>query len=138
MNISSTGLSAQRFRMNIIAENLANVESTRTAQGGPYRRKEVLFASADAVNWMTVAEPAPLESGGTFVVGVTEDQTPVRLVYNPGHPDANSEGYVAMPNVNVVMEMVDIISATRAYEANVAAISAAKSMAIKALEIGKV
>jgi flagellar basal-body rod protein FlgC len=123
-DISASGLTAERLRMNVIASNIANAETTRTASGGPYRRKEVVFE--------------PLESGGVKVSAVTEDQTtPTRQVYEPGHPDANSEGWVEYPNVVLVNEMVDLLAATRAYEANVTAINATKSMMSSALNIGR-
>ena len=136
MDVSASGLSAQRQRMNLIAENLANAETTRTPAGGPYRRKEILLSAqgpspfGDVLGRLTSA-------GGVEVVGVQESQAPARRVYNPTHPDADPQGFVAMPNINPVVEMVDLLAATRAYEANVTAIQAAKSMAQKALEIGR-
>jgi flagellar basal-body rod protein FlgC len=136
MDISASGLSAQRQRMNVIAENLANAETTRTPGGGPYRRKEILFSAQG---------PAPFgdllgrltSGGGVAVLGVQESQAPARRVYNPTHPDADAQGFVAMPNISPIVEMVDLLAATRAYEANVTAVQAAKSMAQKALEIGR-
>ena len=130
LSISSSGLEAQRVRMNIIASNLANVQSTRTPEGGPYRRKDVVFA--EVLDNM-------LEKGasGVKVSKVVEDRRPFQVVYDPQHPDANDEGYVQLPNVNLLEEMVNMMSASRSYEANVTAINAAKGMAQKALEIGR-
>jgi len=124
MDISASGLTAQRTRLDVIAENIANAETTRTAKGGAYQRLQ------------TVLE-AGAEDGGVTVRAVTPDTRPTNLVYNPGHPDANANGYVEMPNVNPVEEMVDMVSASRAYEANVTALNASKAMTKKALEIGR-
>ncbi len=139
MNISSSALSAQRTRMNLISSNLANANTTRTPEGGPYKRKDAVFAAtplegsfAQTLDGATAQHARKVE-----VMEIVEDKNPPRLQYDPGHPDANPQGYVAMPNVNVVEEMADMISATRSYEANVTAVQAAKSMAMKALEIGK-
>lgn len=131
-DISASGIFAQRVRMDIIANNIANAESTRTADGEPYRRQTVSFRALyeDAAGRQVV--PA-----GVCVDGIFEDPTDYRLVYDPGHPDADASGYVKMPNVNVVEEMVDMVSATRAYEANVAALNAAKSMISTAIELGR-
>lgn len=130
-DISASALSAQRLRMDTIANNLANVNTTRTEDGGPYRRHMAIFAERRP--WQSGA----LGTGGVRVQGIVEDTDPPRRVYDPGHPDADADGYVLMPNVNVVTEMVDMISASRAYEANIAALNAAKAMATKALEIGR-
>ncbi len=130
---SASGLTAERLRMDTIANNLANANTTRTANGEPYRRQFVLFSAID--NGRSAAGVQPGQ--GVQVVAIGEDQNPPRLMFDPQHPDANGEGYVAMPNVHVVKEMVDLISATRSYEANITAINAAKSMAQKALEIGR-
>jgi flagellar basal-body rod protein FlgC len=141
LSISGSGLSAERLRMDVTAENLANAQSTRTATGGPYRRKEVVleqsgggFAGAldQAVAARQEAQGAPR---GVQVAGVVEDQTPNRLVYDPSHPDANAQGYVSMPNVNPVTEMVDLISASRSYEANVTAMQTSKQMFTKTLDL---
>jgi len=128
IDISASGLSAQRKRLDAVAENIANAETTRTERGGPYRRKQVVFE-----------EMASRELGqqGVTVREVSEDARPPRMVYRPGHPDADANGYVAMPNVSLVEEMVDMISATRSYEANATALNATKAMARKALELGK-
>jgi flagellar basal-body rod protein FlgC len=122
IDVSASALSAQRQRMDIIAQNIANAETTRTPQGGPYRRQQVVFTLD--------------EQGGVEVTQVVEDPRPPRLVYQPGHPDADAAGYVALPNVNLVEEMVDMISAMRSYEANVTAVNAAKTLAERALDLG--
>ena len=128
IDISASGLFAQRMRLDAIANNIANANTTRTDRGGPYRKMEVVFrAKADSSGNMS----------GVDVEDVIESSDPPKMVYEPSHPDADSDGMVAMPNINIVEEMVDMISATRAYEANVQAIQAAKSMAMKALEIGR-
>jgi len=119
--------------MDTIANNLANVNTTRTARGGPYRRQMVVFEERLA---QAMGRGRP-QGAGVRVSRIVEDDDPPRLEYNPNHPDANEQGYVELPNINVVTEMVDMISASRAYEANLAALNAAKAMALKALEIGK-
>lgn len=140
MKISGSALKAQRARLNISAMNLANANTTRTIEGGPYRAKSVVFAAR------------PLEPEHTFqesltsatdklrkveVVKVVEDQTPFKEIYDPNHPDADENGIVQMPNVNEVEQMVDIMEARRAYEANVTALEAVKSMALRALDISR-
>jgi flagellar basal-body rod protein FlgC len=140
MDISSSALTAERTRMNTISSNLANANSTRTAEGGPYKRKDTVFASTPTApgSFKSALQGASQKvSMGVEVVQIVEDQNPPRMQYDPSHPDANPEGYVAYPNVNVVEEMADMIAATRAYEANVTAVQAAKSMAMKTLEIGR-
>ncbi len=136
MEISATALAAQRVRMNLIAENLANAEVTRTPAGGPYRRKGVVLGArqTSAFEGLLNANVTP---GGVEVVNIVESQAPPTLVYNPAHPDADAKGYVAMPTINPMMEMVDLVSASRAYEANVSAIQIAKNMMAKTLEIGR-
>lgn len=134
---SASGLTAERFRLDLIASNLANAESTRTENGGPYRRRVALFAPNEArYSFRDILSKT--HSGmpqGVKVYGIREDTSPLRRVYSPGHPDADEEGYVTYPNVDVVTEMVDMMAATRAYEANVTAIEAAKTMAQRALEL---
>lgn len=125
LRISATGLLAQKFRMNIIAQNLANVNTTR------YRRKDVVFAAFKGFHPFLRS----VKAEGVGVLGVIEDRSGYKLVYDPHHPDANSKGYVEMPNIDPVVEMVNMITASRAYEANLVAISVAKSMALKAVEI---
>jgi len=140
LNISATALTAQRFRMDVISENLANAEVTRTADGTPYRRRNVVLgARENAISFSDTLNQtrATLNGGGVRVAAVTESQEPFKLVYDPSHPDANEEGYVNMPNVDTVTEMVDLMAASRSYEANVTAFNTTKSMALKALEIGK-
>ncbi len=141
-NISASALTAQRLRMDTIAQNIANVNTTRTTEGTPYRRKTVTFQEkeADIPFSQYLSEQSRgryLAGGGVRVTGIVEDPTPFKEVYEPGHPDADENGIVRMPNVEVVTEMVNMISATRAYEANVTALNASKSMAVKALEIGR-
>jgi flagellar basal-body rod protein FlgC len=141
LDISATALSAERLRMDVTAENLANAQSTRNAAGtGPYRRKEVVLESTDggfagALAAARGSGSGSSSAGGVRVAGIVEDQTPSRLVYDPGHPDANAQGYVAMPNVNPVTEMVDLIGASRSYEANVTAMQTAKQMFTKTLDL---
>src|ERR1039458_7571897 len=139
--ISASALTAERLRMDVISNNIANANTTRTIEGGPYIRQRVVFAPRfDAtpafapLQAMMTPEGLPV---GVRVTGIQKDPAPPRMVFDPGHPDANAEGYVAYPNVNPVNEMVDMISATRAYEANITAFNATKSMAIQALGIGK-
>jgi flagellar basal-body rod protein FlgC len=139
INASGSALTAERLRMDVTAENLANAQSTRGADGQPYRRKEVVLQqSGDGFGRMlgaAMGQGASGTPGGVEVAAIVEDQSDARLVYDPAHPDANAEGYVAMPNVNPVTEMVDLISASRGYEANVTAIQTAKSMFAKTLDI---
>lgn len=159
LSISASGLRAQRIRQNIISSNLANAETTRTKEGGPYKRqvavlkedpldpeKRFVFGPDKMQGYTTkenhIAIPNPgLPMGkdqvgsGVEVVAIEQDQSPPRLVYDPSHPDADPQGYVAMPNINVVQEMTDMITATRSYEASVTAMNSTKSMLMKALEI---
>lgn len=146
MQISASGLHAQRMRMNLLATNLANANSTRTPEGGPYRRKDVVFQPVGIDRLSNAGSPfnkASFESEfdrqlkGVQVSEVVRDQRPPRLVYDPNHPDANKDGYVAMPNINPISEMVSLMNATRSYEAGVTAINAAKDMVNKALSIGR-
>lgn len=139
MRISASGLTAERLRMDTIANNLANANTTRSVEGGPYRRQVPVFAPILDQSMHGAANPMQNRTPGqgVQVVGVISDPSPPRMVYDPEHPDANGDGYVEMPNVHVVKEMVDLITATRAYEANVVALNSAKSMAQRALEIGR-
>ncbi len=139
LHTSSTGLSAQRLRMNLISSNLANISTTRTPEGGPYRRKEAVFTAVPAESSFrkTLAMARTGQVAEVKVAGIVEDPVPFKTKYDPHHPDADGQGYVQVPNINVMEEMVNMISATRSYEANVTAIKAAKSMALKALEIGR-
>ncbi len=139
-SISASALTLQRLRMDVIAQNIANAGTTRTATGGPYRRRLVV---AQEVNGMTSFSSQLLKSrgklteAGVIASRITEDSSPFKLIYDPGHPDADELGYVAMPNVDTVREMTDMISATRSFEANITAFNASKNMAMKALEIGR-
>lgn len=137
LHISSTGLAAQRTRMNIISMNLANADTTRTEKGGPYRRKFVVMESAPVKDFDAILADQSKSVSGVQVTGIVEDKTPFRQVYNPSHPDANDSGFVEMPNINLITEMTNMMIARRSYEANITAINAAKGMALKALEIGK-
>jgi len=138
-SVSASGMEAQRFRMNIIASNLANVETTRTESGGAYRRKDIVFAAQGEGGFGSFLKDAMdgEASVGVKVAGVVEDARPLKHVYEPTHPDANTEGYVAFPNINVAEEMVNMIAASRSYEANVSAFKATREMALKALELGQ-
>ena len=141
IDISGSGLSAERLRMDVTAENLANAQTTQGADGQPYRRKEVVLRQAGGDFEGALTSAMGTEAGsatparGVEVVAIAEDQAPNRLVYDPGHPDANADGYVSMPNVDPVTEMVDLIAASRAYEANVTAMQTAKSMFTKTLDL---
>jgi flagellar basal-body rod protein FlgC len=139
LNTSSAALSAQRLRMNLISGNLANVGTTRTQQGGPYRRKEAVFAAQPVEQSFKriLADRRNNSLSTVQVAAVIEDRNPPVMKYDPQHPDADEKGYVAMPNINLMEEMVNMISATRSYEANVTALQAAKDMALNALEIGR-
>jgi flagellar basal-body rod protein FlgC len=138
---ASSALTAERLRMDVTAENLANAQTTRGADGQPYRRKEVVLEQRGQTFGAMLTSALGVRGSGTSTVqgvqvaAIVEDPTPNRLVYDPGHPDANAQGYVEMPNVNAVTEMVDLISAQRGYEANVTAIQTAKSMFSKTLDI---
>lgn len=139
MNISATGMTAQRFRTDVIAQNIANVNTTRTEEGGAYRRKTVVFSEKSNPSFGSVLQGAMgTSSGGVKITSVTEDNsTAMKLVYDPSHPDANEEGYVEYPNVDSVTEMTNLIDASRSYEANVTAFNATKQMALKGIEVGK-
>ncbi|MBI5575976.1 MAG: flagellar basal body rod protein FlgC [Deltaproteobacteria bacterium] len=130
LKISGSALEAQRRRMNVIASNLANAESTRTEEGGPYKRQDVVFASESVGS-------DPLELKGVKVADVVPDGKPPKTIYEPGHPDADKEGFVAMPNINPIEEMANMMMAFRAYEASVATFNTAKSMMLKTLELGR-
>ena len=144
MDISASGMSAERIRLDVAAENIANVDTTRTADGGPYRRKEVALESYGDSSFGSVLRKtaaggqakASSNKAGVRVSAIVADNSESKRVYNPDHPDAGEDGYVEMPNVDVVKETVDGMSATRSYEANVTALNAIKTMMQKALEIG--
>jgi len=139
MNTSSSALTAERTRMNLISSNLANVNTTRTPEGGPYKRKDAVFAATPVTDSFgrALVGAAGRQLRQVMVEEIVEDRSQPRMQYDPGHPDADPQGYVAMPNVNVVEEMADMITATRVYEANVMSAQAAKNMALKTLEISK-
>lgn len=139
-DISASGLTAERFRMDVIANNIANAETTRTEEGGPYKRQSPVFAPIPARFEIPLRKSdftSREVGGGVRVLGLKDDKLPPKMVYDPSHPDANKEGYVAYPNVDVVREMVDMITASRAYEANVTALNISKNMVSKSLSIGK-
>ena len=142
-DISASGMSAQRMRMDIAAENITNIDTTRTEGGGAYRRKNIIFESYSAGSFQEAMRSAMKGNGfssrhaGVRVAGIVEDDREMKQVYNPNHPDADENGFVTMPNVDLLKETVDSMSATRSYEANVTALNAMKLMAQKALDIGK-
>jgi flagellar basal-body rod protein FlgC len=131
-DVAGSAMSAQSQRMNVTASNLANADSVSGPDGQPYRAKQVVFAVAGGDQ-----QDPSAAVGGVQVAGVVEDQSPLKMVYDPKHPLANSAGYVAMPNVNVVEEMVNMISASRSYQANVEVLNTAKTMMLKTLTIGQ-
>ena len=134
LDISASGLSSQRTRMNVIASNIANLNVTRTPEGGPYRRKDVVFQTTKMPSFASQLDSAIIAEG----VEVTEiygDTAPFIQKYEPNHPDADGDGFVAYPNVNVVEEMTNLVSASRSFEANVMIVQATKDMALKALQI---
>jgi flagellar basal-body rod protein FlgC len=138
IDASGSGLSAERLRMDVTSENLANAQTTRGADGQPYRRKEVVLQQAGNTptsGFSGVLGAAMSGAKGVQVAGIVADPTPLKKVYDPGHPDADAQGYVTMPNVNSVTEMVDLISASRAYEADVTAMQTAKTMFSRTLDI---
>lgn len=139
LNISGSGLTAQKLRMDVISQNIANAEVTRTETGSPYRRKMVVLSSIDGSGSFRDAleQATKVKTSGVQVQSVIEDQSALVPVYNPSHPDADEEGYVMLPNVNTAQEMIDMLGASRAYEANVTAFNATKAMVLKALEIGR-
>ena len=141
-DISASGLTAERQRLDIAAENLSNTNTTRTESGGPYRRKVVVLQEVPSTSFRTkfnslLNRSASAAKGGVKVTEIIEDQRDLNPVYDPDHPDADENGYVMMPNVDPVKETIDGMSATRSYEANITAFNAIKLMAQKALEIGK-
>jgi flagellar basal-body rod protein FlgC len=144
MNTSASALTAQRLRMDVASSNMANANTTRATlnengEWDPYRRKMVVFQEGNNRfgNFLHKAVNESTKAGGVRVSEIVEDEEPFKLVYNPNHPDSNQEGYVQVPNVDPLKEMVDLMSATRSYEANVTSVNASKSMLMKALEIGR-
>jgi flagellar basal-body rod protein FlgC len=128
LQVSASALEAQKKRMNIIASNMANANSTRTEEGGPYKRKDVVFSSL-------LMENSPDHMEGVQVSDIATDNTPPKTVYDPGHPDADQNGFVAMPNINIIEEMTNMMMALRAYEASVSAFNISKTMFMKTLEL---
>lgn len=139
INISATGLSAERLRMDVISNNIANVNTTRTEDGGPFRRQMVIFQSIDEQKKLPMSKQPqePSAGRGVRVKSIMEDMSPFKMEYDPEHPDADADGYVRKPNVTIVHEMVDMITCTRAYEANVTCINSAKDITSAALSISK-
>jgi flagellar basal-body rod protein FlgC len=127
LNVSATGMTASQLWMDVVSSNLANADSTKSADGGPYRRKEIVLSEASPSFGEVL--------GGVQVDGIVDDPSPPKMVYDPGNPEANKQGYVAMPNVNPVTEMVDLIAASRGYESNVTAMNAAKQMFSKTFDV---
>jgi flagellar basal-body rod protein FlgC len=138
MEVTASGLNAERSRMNTIASNLANAKTTRTAEGGPYKRLDPVFQAVPTSTKFEdlVGEKAAQATSSVKVQEIREDDSPPQMVFDPGHPDADPNGYVAMPNVNVVQEMVNMITASRAYESGVTVMQTVKGMARSALSIG--
>jgi flagellar basal-body rod protein FlgC len=134
LDISASALTAQRMRMDVISENIANADTTRTENGGPYRRRVVELAE-QPITFSAALKQAT--GGGVVVSQIVEDQSDFEYEYDPTNPDADANGYVAKPNVDTAEEIIDMMSATRSYEANVTALNATKSIAMKALEIGR-
>ena len=137
LKISSSALAAQRLRLNTISSNIANVETTRTPEGGPYKKREVIFRATDSIFDRQLQDSMRGQAEGVEVAGINVSNAPPKMVYDPSHPDADANGEVAMPNINLFEEMADMMTASRSYDANVTAIKAAKHMAMKALEIGR-
>lgn len=140
INVSASGLTAERLRMDIISQNVANANTTRTASGTPYRRKIPVFREqqADSFQQQLATASGKYSAGnGVEVVGVKEDKSDFKRIYDPSHPDSDKNGYVLMPNVDTVAEMINLISASRAYDANVTILNSTKTMAMRALDIGK-
>ncbi|RKX36871.1 MAG: flagellar basal body rod protein FlgC [Thermotogae bacterium] len=130
MTVSATGMTAQRLRLDVIASNIANSETTRTPEGTPYRRRISVFSEY-------LLKSGETRSSGVKVSRIAEDMSPFRVVYDPSHPDADENGYVQLPNVNVLREMIDLINAQRSYDANVSAFNTVKAMINSALQIGR-
>ncbi|RLJ04197.1 MAG: flagellar basal body rod protein FlgC [Candidatus Aenigmatarchaeota archaeon] len=134
LEISASGLYAQRRRMDVIAGNLANIETTHTKKGGPYRRKMVVMSPKPVEDFN---KALTIQAEGVKIDDIVEDKTPFRKAYNPSHPDADKNGYLLKPNVDLVVEVTNMLMARRAFEANISAIKSTKQMALKALEIGR-
>ncbi|OIP25319.1 flagellar basal body rod protein FlgC [bacterium CG2_30_54_10] len=138
IDVSASGLTAERLRMDVISNNIANVNTTRTEDGGPFRRQLCIFQARKPMASFPLMErrKPQVVGNGVRVTTIMSDQAPFKLIYDPNHPDADKDGYVRMPNINIVHEMVDMITATRAYEGNVSCINASKDLFNSALGIG--
>jgi len=136
LRISASGMLAERLRMEVISDNIANAETTRTPSGGPYVRKMVSFEE-NLTRFLDKDNKYKQRFNGVKVSSISKDPSPFKKVYDPNHPDADKDGYVLMPNVNILNEMIDLITASRAFEANVTAFNTSKQMMMKALEIGR-
>jgi flagellar basal-body rod protein FlgC len=142
LRISASGLLAQRLRLDVVSNNIANAQTTRTKEGGAYKRQDVVFEEVSPDSFSAhlaslTGKESGAVNGGVRVAGIVSDNQPGNKVYDPTHPDADASGYVTYPNVNPVVEMTNMISATRSYEANLAVVDAIKRMALKALDIGR-
>ena len=142
LKISASGLTAQRIRLDVISNNIANAQTTKTAEGGPYKRQDVVFTADESNSFSSslsssMNKNAELSSGGVKVSAIVTDNSEGSLVYDPTNPDANTNGYVEYPNVDPTVEMTNMLSATRSYEANLAIVDAIKTMASKALDIAR-
>lgn len=140
LDVSASGMSAQRMRMDLISQNIANANTTKTQDGTPYRRQTLVLGTNESVGfskYLSSSSRNTLGDGRVKIQGIKEDMSELKRVYEPDNPEADEDGYVTMPNVDIVTEMVDMISASRSYEANVTASTASKNMAMQALNIGK-
>jgi flagellar basal-body rod protein FlgC len=135
--ITASALTAQRMRMDIISNNVANSETTRTEEGGPYQRQQVVFEAGMVQEGVAPTNTNRYENAGVKVAEILADDSPGHRAYDPSHPDADEDGYVEYPNVNIATEMTDMLSATRSYEANITVFNALKTMVSKALDIGR-
>ena len=137
MKINASGLTLERLKMDIASTNIANVNTTRTEEGGPYRRKEVVFQESLLNARNNITDQMEKKSFGVKVTEIMEDDENFKIIYDPNHPDADEDGYVMMPNVNMVDEMISLIKTQRSYEANITALNTSKNILKKALEISK-
>ena len=140
LDVSASGMSAQRMRMDLISQNIANANTTKTQDGTPYRRQTLVLGTNETIGfskYLSSSSKTSLGDGRVKIQGIKEDMSELKRVYEPDNPEADEDGYVTMPNVDIVTEMVDMISASRSYEANVTASTASKNMAMQGLNIGK-
>ncbi|MBN2209351.1 MAG: flagellar basal body rod protein FlgC [Candidatus Coatesbacteria bacterium] len=139
LDVSSSGLTAQRMRLETISSNIANASTTRTPEGGPYARQDIVFKTADVTSKFGDVFSALTDDGlrGVQVSEILEDTKPPQLRFEPNHPDADADGYVRYPNINIITEMVNMVEATRSYEANLTMMNASKSLALQAIDLGK-